>query len=208
MNVCIWTNVLINEWACTLDLFDSYGFKADMTHWFHLICIVWPTVELKDACTGSYCGQGDMTIFQGGGKCWVSVSHRGLATRLLTPFPCQSYLPHQACLLCHGLYTSHHFPPPLISRCHHDPVWSQTVWMPFHCCKCHLSYTLMLPTETPLFSTLLIFHVFSFILCVREPFSSSSTQPCPYILLLDARILFPAVLYFFLLIILLLSVYK
>lgn len=164
---------------------------------FTLFALCGPLWSWRTPAQVATAAKGTRPFYKGGGKCWVSVSHRGLATRLLTPFPCQSYLPHQTCLLCHGLYTSHHFPPPLISRCHHDPVWSQTVWMPFHCCKCHLSYTLMLPTETPLFSTLLIFHVFSFILCVREPFSSSSTQPCPYILLLDARILFPAVLFCF-----------
>lgn len=67
-------------------------------------------------------------------------------------------------------------------------------------------HSLMLSTDGPLFATLLkrpllTFHVFSFLLRAREPFSSPSTQPCPYILWVNARISFPAsyfVLYFLL----------
>lgn len=162
---------------------------------------VWPTVGLnRSVYRQPYCphqgwpsGHSHFTREEVsvGFQCHAEVT---LATTLLNPCP-----PHPASLITSIHYPSLPFPPPLISSCHHGPVRSQTVRTLFHCCKCHLSYTLSCFPQTALYSPpffkkrpLLTFHVFSFLLRAREPFSSPFTQPCPYILSVSDRIPFPA----------------
>lgn len=58
-------------------------------------------------------------------------------------------------------------------------------------------HSLVLLTDGPLFATLLkgpplTFHVFSFLLRAKEPFSSPFTRLCPHILSVNARPPFPA----------------
>lgn len=115
---------------------------------------VWPTVGLnRSVYRQPYCphqgwpsGHSHFTREEVsvGFQCHAGVT---LATTLLNPCP-----PHPASLITSIHYPSLPFPPPLISSCHHGPVRSQTVRTLFHCCKCHLSYTLSCFPQTALYS--------------------------------------------------------
>ncbi len=109
MDVCLQANVLINEWVCTWDLCDSYGFKADVNCWLYRVGQHQPGVttlglnKSGQAALPSPSGVAKRTqpFYRRGGKCWVSVSRRGNSCNytpqpLLSP-PC---LPHHQYPLC------------------------------------------------------------------------------------------------------------
>lgn len=138
-----------------------------------------------------------------GFQCHAGVT---LATTLLNPCP-----PHLASLITSihyvPIYASLPFPPPLRSSCHHGPVRSQTVRTLFHCCKCHLSYTLSAFHRRPF-----IRHPFKktpahiscfliFTMCQRTLFLPIHSMPYDntHIFSVNARISFPASYFCFLL---------
>lgn len=140
---------------------DSYGFKTYMNCWVYSlglyrpgvtpaewVCIGSSTVPIRGGRADSHFTREEVSV---GFQCHTGVTP---ATTLRNPCP-----PHPASLITSihyvPVYTPLLFPPPLISSYHHGPVRSKTIRTLFHCCKCYLSYTLMLFTDGPLFATLL-----------------------------------------------------
>lgn len=92
------------------------------------------------------------------------------------------------CLLCRSAFASHLSAQP-------------SLMFLFTAVNVTLWYFPQATLYSPTFSRglRLIFHVFSYLLCVRQAFSSPFTQPCPWILAVHVRKPFPQSYFFFLL---------